>query len=174
MRSGHDSVDRGPSATAWQQIMRPPARAERPRIRRFPTSKSRAAAAQAERAFPHPRDRRLPRLQGPPKRPASVLQMRVHPADHGVVPLQTVGRFPHDVNLVREYEQPALDATPLQGRDGTDALRVRDAEVLLAVDDQHGRAPPGEGVRRVDALIALGIVVVGSAELPLREPQFLG
>src|SRR5437763_9683966 len=100
--------------------------------------------------------------------------MSVEPPEHGVVPEHTVGGFQHPVILVREDQQFALDAAPLQRREGAYALRVGDAEVLLAVYDQHRSAPLRHEVGGVRSLVALRILILRAAQLPLREPQLLG
>src|SRR6267142_446747 len=100
--------------------------------------------------------------------------MSIAPPQHRVIPEDAVGGFQHPVILIREHQQPALNAAPLQRREGTQALRVRDAEVLLAVNDQHRSVPPGDEVDGVDRFVALRVLILRSAQLPLGKPQLLG
>jgi xanthine/CO dehydrogenase XdhC/CoxF family maturation factor len=52
------------------------------------------------------------------------LQVLVEPADDRVVPQHRVGRLEHPVVFVREHQQLALDAAPLQGGEGRQACAV--------------------------------------------------
>ena len=55
-------------------------------------------------------------------RPPSFLRVGIEPAEHFLVPLQAVRRLQDPVVLVREEEEPALDAATLQRREGREAL----------------------------------------------------
>uniref|UniRef100_A0A0N4Z1H5 LigA n=1 Tax=Parastrongyloides trichosuri TaxID=131310 RepID=A0A0N4Z1H5_PARTI len=93
--------------------------------------------------------------------------MLVQPAEDFVVPLQAVGRLQHPVVLVGEEDQAALDPAPLQGGEGRQALRGRDAEVEVALDHQHRLPPVLHVVGRVELLIALRVLPRRAALLPL-------
>src|SRR5262245_37202716 len=87
-----------------------------------------------------------------------LLQVRVEPLEDFVVPLLAVRGLEDPVVLVREEEETALDAAPLQRREGREALGVRHAIVERAVDHEHRRLPGRHEVRRVRFLVALGIL----------------
>ncbi len=75
--------------------------------------------------------------------------------------------------LVREDQQAAFDALTLQGGEGRQALGRGDAEIQIALDDQHRRVPLVDVVGRVEFLIAARIFPRGAAVLPLGEPELL-
>ena len=91
------------------------------------------------------------------------------------IPLHRVLRLQHPVVLVREDQQPRRDVAALERGEGGDALRVGDAEVLLAGDDQLRRPPVLDVIDRVPFLeLGRRLVISVAAMLPFVEPQLLG
>ena len=82
--------------------------------------------------------------------------------------------FSDPVSLVGEVQQLAGHAAALQGGEGGQALRINDAEITAAVDDQHGRLPVLNEIDRILFFVRLGILPRRAEVVPLGEPYLLG
>src|SRR5690349_291003 len=99
----------------------------------------------------------------------------LQPVVHRVVPQHAVLRLQDPVVLVREAQELARNPAPLRNRERGDALLDRDAEILIAVDDENRRFPLLDVVDRIPLLVAFRILEVRLAVvLPFVEPEFLG
>src|SRR5882672_8907280 len=76
--------------------------------------------------------------------------------------------------LIRKIEKAARDTPTLQRIECSKALIVGNAKVMPAVDDQHGGLPLLDKVDRVLLFVALRVLPVRPALLPLREPELFG
>ena len=76
--------------------------------------------------------------------------------------------------LIGKDQQLRWDAAFLQSSEALQALRVRHAEVLLASDYQHRGLPLIDMAYWVPSFVIFGNISIGTAEIPAREPQFLG
>src|SRR3984893_11232896 len=94
----------------------------------------------------------------------------IKPPDGRVVPLDGVGRLQHPVILVREVQEFAGNAAPLQGGVDAKPLLVGNAVVELAVNHERGRLPAVDIVDRIVLRVAGGIHVLGTAAFPLGKP----
>lgn len=74
--------------------------------------------------------------------------------------------------FLREVEKAAGDALGLSRGEGFHGLRRRDAEVLLAVDDQQRRLPITRKAMRGEAAILLGDLLalpIGADQVPIHK-----
>src|SRR3954462_11419735 len=106
-----------------------------------------------------------------PIRLLALRRVRADPLEHRAIPEEAVARLQYPVALVREVEQPRLDALPLQRGEHPQPLLDGNAEVELALHDERrsleilyvrARAPFPIGLRHLPGW---------AAHLPFREPQ---
>src|SRR5579863_8719918 len=98
----------------------------------------------------------------------------IDPVEERLVPERAVLRFQNPVAFIGENQQLGRDLTHLERGVKLEALRVGDAEIQLAVDDQGGRLKLLNEMTGRPFVIYLGIVPRHAAELPHREPQLFG
>src|ERR1700691_1449227 len=97
------------------------------------------------------------RPRGAPSKPSSLAVPAVHPGNHGVVPLNAVGRLQDPVIFVGEIQELARYAAALQGGEHRQALCLRNPIIETALNHQHGRLPLAHIVDRIVLGVAGGI-----------------
>src|SRR3546814_10690399 len=89
------------------------------------------------------------------------------------MPLYAVLRLEHPVVLIREIQEAALDATPLQRRECGHALIGRHPVIQLPLDHQHRHPPLVHKPCRIEFLVGLGLGKRGRSEEHTSELQSL-
>ena len=76
--------------------------------------------------------------------------------------------------LVREIEELAGNAAPLQRRERTQPLRHGDAVIVVGMHHQHRHPPILDVVQRIEFLVVLRVFELRAAVFVFLEPQLLG
>src|SRR5579863_5924110 len=85
---------------------------------------------------------RAPRRAAAPELTEELLSLFcpvINPVEERFIPKRAVLRFQNPVAFIGENQQFGRDLAHLEGRIEFERLRIRNAEVQLAVDDQRGR-----------------------------------
>ena len=92
----------------------------------------------------------------------------IAPPRHRPMPPQTILPAQHPMALVLETQKLRLHPFGLTDAERGQALRDRTPKIPFAMDDQHGRIPPGRVARRVPFLPRVRILPQSATEV---EPQ---